>query len=83
MGMEVSGEVLWHADHNHQVKIKLGEWAAHEDLLPPFADMIGQVVSGTVSKLVSFGAFIRASTASKGSSFWASCPTNLSRNLGR
>ncbi len=26
MGAAVSGVVIWHADHNHQVKIKLDEW---------------------------------------------------------
>ncbi|AVH58699.1 MULTISPECIES: RNA-binding protein [Streptomyces] len=26
MGAEVTGTVVWHADHNHQVKIKLDEW---------------------------------------------------------
>ncbi|MFG2308887.1 hypothetical protein ACGFS9_09455 [Streptomyces sp. NPDC048566] len=26
MGAGVSGVVIWHADHNHQVKIKLDEW---------------------------------------------------------
>lgn len=26
LGTHVSGHVIWHADHNHQVKIKLTEW---------------------------------------------------------
>ncbi|MFG2477350.1 hypothetical protein [Streptomyces fagopyri] len=26
MGAEVAGRVVWHADHNCQVKIKLDEW---------------------------------------------------------
>ncbi|GGQ56416.1 hypothetical protein Saso_70260 [Streptomyces asoensis] len=26
MGAAVAGEVIWHADHNHQVKIRLDEW---------------------------------------------------------
>ncbi|MFF2430626.1 hypothetical protein [Streptomyces mirabilis] len=26
MGAVVAGTVVWHADHNHQVKIKLDEW---------------------------------------------------------
>ncbi|MFE1295757.1 hypothetical protein [Streptomyces sp. NPDC058731] len=26
MGAEVTGKVVWHADHNCQVKIKLDEW---------------------------------------------------------
>ncbi|MER6285429.1 hypothetical protein [Streptomyces sviceus] len=26
MGTTVTGEVIWHADHNHQVKIRLDEW---------------------------------------------------------
>ena len=31
MGERVSGEVVSHAEHNHQVKIRLAEWAEHED----------------------------------------------------
>ncbi|MFJ9244547.1 hypothetical protein [Streptomyces sp. NPDC101776] len=26
MDNTVTGEVIWHADHNHQVKIRLDEW---------------------------------------------------------
>ncbi|WP_206697806.1 hypothetical protein [Streptomyces sp. WAC00263] len=26
MGATVAGEVIWHADHNRQVKIRLDEW---------------------------------------------------------
>ncbi|WP_329456744.1 hypothetical protein [Streptomyces sp. NBC_01497] len=26
LGAEVAGTVIWHADHNRQVKIKLDEW---------------------------------------------------------
>ncbi|MET7567524.1 hypothetical protein ABZT04_03325 [Streptomyces sp. NPDC005492] len=26
LGTIVAGEVIWHADHNHQVKIRLDEW---------------------------------------------------------
>ncbi|MFG2951408.1 hypothetical protein [Streptomyces adustus] len=26
MGATVVGEVIWHADHNRQVKIRLNEW---------------------------------------------------------
>ena len=26
MGAPVTGEVIWHADHNHQVKARLHEW---------------------------------------------------------
>jgi ribosomal protein S1 len=26
IGAHVSGEVLWHAEHNHQVKVTLSEW---------------------------------------------------------
>ncbi|MFJ8197469.1 hypothetical protein [Streptomyces sp. NPDC096152] len=28
LGAFVSGEVLWHADHNYQVKVRLDEWRA-------------------------------------------------------
>ncbi|MFJ5267605.1 hypothetical protein [Streptomyces sp. NPDC088358] len=30
MGAEVAGRVIWHADHNCQVKIKLDEWERPE-----------------------------------------------------
>ncbi|MFE1923891.1 hypothetical protein ACFW91_15150 [Streptomyces asoensis] len=26
LGSAVAGEVIWHADHNHQVKVRLYEW---------------------------------------------------------
>jgi hypothetical protein len=26
LGARVTGRVIWHADHNHQVKIRLTEW---------------------------------------------------------
>ncbi|GAA5021727.1 S1 domain-containing protein [Streptomyces siamensis] len=30
LGAQVSGEVVWHTDHNYQVRIRLGEWLAHD-----------------------------------------------------
>ncbi|WP_329585473.1 S1 RNA-binding domain-containing protein [Streptomyces sp. NBC_01362] len=59
VGVEVSGVVIWHADHNRQVKIKLTEWIQHEDLLPQLADRIGQIAIGHVTKLAPIGAFVR------------------------
>lgn len=59
VGEQVSGEVIWHADHNHQVKIQLTEWTHHEDLLLQFADRIGQIAAGHVTKLAPIGAFVR------------------------
>ncbi|MEV6594236.1 hypothetical protein [Streptomyces acidicola] len=29
LGAQVSGEVVWHTDHNYQVRIRLSEWIAH------------------------------------------------------
>ncbi|MEU1202373.1 hypothetical protein ABZ446_40005 [Streptomyces sp. NPDC005813] len=29
LGAQVGGEVVWHADHNYQVRIRLSEWLAH------------------------------------------------------
>jgi ribosomal protein S1 len=66
IGDRVSGQVIWHADHNHQVKVRLDKWAQHEDLLPSFADRIGQIVTGTVTKLVPFGAFVRIADCVEG-----------------
>ncbi|WP_051715932.1 hypothetical protein [Streptomyces sp. NRRL S-475] len=34
LGSVVSGEVLWHAAHNHQVKVLLDEWRTN-DQWPP------------------------------------------------
>lgn len=31
LGARVMGEVLWHAEHNHQVKVKLDEWTRSAD----------------------------------------------------
>ncbi|MFE2167822.1 S1 RNA-binding domain-containing protein [Streptomyces sp. NPDC059447] len=57
VGQCVTGEVVWHADHNHQVGVALGEWAEHEDLLPRFR--VGQVVGGFITKIASIGVFVR------------------------
>ncbi|POX60581.1 RNA-binding protein [Streptomyces sp. Ru62] len=31
LGVSVSGEVLWHAAHNHQVKVRLDEWRTADE----------------------------------------------------
>ncbi|MEV5170469.1 hypothetical protein AB0L10_05090 [Streptomyces flaveolus] len=31
LGAFVSGEVIWHATHNHQVKVRLDEWLATDE----------------------------------------------------
>ncbi|MFJ4672770.1 S1 RNA-binding domain-containing protein [Kitasatospora purpeofusca] len=59
VGRRVTGEVVRHADHNHQVGVTLATWARHEDLLPTFADRISQVVNGRVTKTVPIGTFVR------------------------
>ena len=66
VGERVSGTVLWHADHNHQVKIRLEEWARHQDLLPRFADLVGQAVAGRVTKLASVGVFVHLADCVEG-----------------
>ncbi|MFI9328551.1 S1 RNA-binding domain-containing protein [Kitasatospora sp. NPDC052868] len=66
VGEQVSGEVIWHADHNHQVKVRLTEWTSHEDLLPQFAARIGQIVTGHVTKLAPIGAFVRLADCVEG-----------------
>ncbi|MFE7767260.1 S1 RNA-binding domain-containing protein [Streptomyces sp. NPDC057438] len=55
VGQCVSGEVVWHAEHQHQVGIELREWAEHEDLLPGLTELVGQVVTGTVTKIAPIG----------------------------
>ncbi|GAA2259075.1 hypothetical protein GCM10010430_48900 [Kitasatospora cystarginea] len=66
VGDRVTGHVLWHADHNHQVKIQLTEWAEHADLLLPYPDKIGQAVTGHVTKLAPIGAFVRIADCIEG-----------------
>lgn len=56
VGERVSGEVLWHTDHNHQVKIVLDEWVEHRDLLPRFR--VGQIVGGRMVEFASIGVFL-------------------------
>ncbi|MFM9588228.1 S1 RNA-binding domain-containing protein [Streptomyces scabiei] len=58
VGQRVTGHVVWHADHQHQVGIELSEWAEHEDLLPGFAERVGRVVTGTVTKRTPIGYFV-------------------------
>ncbi|MFG2439031.1 hypothetical protein [Streptomyces sp. NPDC048508] len=31
LGAFVSGEVVWHVAHNHQVKVRLDEWLAVDE----------------------------------------------------
>ncbi|MFE4304786.1 S1 RNA-binding domain-containing protein [Streptomyces sp. NPDC056891] len=57
VGQRVTGEVVWHADHNHQVGVVLGEWAEHEDLLSRFR--VGQVVDGRITRIAPIGVFVR------------------------
>lgn len=66
VGDRVTGSVLWHADHNHQVKIKLTEWAEHVDLMPPFAGRIGEIAAGRVTKRVPIGVFVRLADCVEG-----------------
>ncbi|MEH0530185.1 S1 RNA-binding domain-containing protein [Streptomyces stelliscabiei] len=66
VGRLVTGEVVWHAEHHHQVGIELREWAEHEDPLPGFAGRVGQVVAGTVTKIASIGCFVRIADCVEG-----------------
>ncbi|MFE6869285.1 S1 RNA-binding domain-containing protein [Kitasatospora sp. NPDC057692] len=77
VGQRVTGEVVWHADHNHQVGVTLATWAHHEDLLPAFADRIGQVVNGRVTKTVPIGTFVRIAHCVEGLILRAELPDAL------
>ncbi|WP_307782093.1 S1 RNA-binding domain-containing protein [Streptomyces sp. MBT65] len=66
VGQRVTGEVVFHAEYNHQVGVLLGEWAEHEDLLPRFADRVGQAVAGRVSKVAPIGVFVRLADCVEG-----------------
>ncbi|MFE6847209.1 S1 RNA-binding domain-containing protein [Streptomyces sp. NPDC057686] len=64
VGERVTGEVVWHANHNHQVGVVLGEWVDHEDLLPGFR--VGQVVGGRITKIAAIGVFVRLADCVEG-----------------
>ncbi|MGW0316098.1 S1 RNA-binding domain-containing protein [Streptomyces flavidovirens] len=64
VGQRVTGEVVWHAAHNHQVGVVLGEWAEHEDLLSRFR--VGQVIGGRITKIASIGVFVRLADCVEG-----------------
>ncbi|MFD9317792.1 S1 RNA-binding domain-containing protein [Streptomyces sp. NPDC060053] len=66
VGRLVTGEVVWHAEHNHQVGIVLREWAEHEDLLPRFVERVGDVVTGRVTKIAPIGFFVRIADCVEG-----------------
>ncbi|MEU8785868.1 S1 RNA-binding domain-containing protein [Streptomyces sp. NPDC048637] len=66
VGQLVTGEVVWHAAHHHQVGIVLREWAEHEDLLPRFVERVGQVVTGRVTKIAPIGFFVRIADCVEG-----------------
>ncbi|MEV5122056.1 hypothetical protein AB0K49_04495 [Streptomyces decoyicus] len=40
-GQRVTGQVVWHADHNHQVGVMLSEWSWQENRLLRFAERLG------------------------------------------
>ncbi|MFK0017045.1 S1 RNA-binding domain-containing protein [Streptomyces sp. NPDC091027] len=66
VGQRVSGEVVWHAHHNHQVGVLLGEWARHDELTTRFADQVGQVVTGRVTTVAPFAVFVRLAECVEG-----------------
>ena len=66
VGQRVTGEVSFHAEYNHQVGVVLTEWAEHEDLLPRFAERVGQVVAGRVTKIAPIGVFVRIADCVEG-----------------
>lgn len=66
VGQLVTGEVVWHAEHNQQVGIVLREWAEHEDLLPRFVERVGQAVTGRVTKFAPIGFFVRIADCVEG-----------------
>jgi small subunit ribosomal protein S1 len=66
VGRFVTGEVVWHSEHNHQVGVTLREWAEHEDPLPQFVERVGQVVTGRVSKIAPIGFFVRVADCVEG-----------------
>lgn len=66
VGQRVSGEVVWHADHNQQVGVSLSEWVRHEELTTRFAERVGQVVPGRVTTIAPFGVFVRLAECVEG-----------------
>jgi ribosomal protein S1 len=66
IGEHVTGAVVWHVEHNHQVEIRLDAWAQHPDVWPEFVNRAGQIASGMVTKLASIGAFVRLGACVEG-----------------
>jgi small subunit ribosomal protein S1 len=66
VGQLVTGQVVWHAEHNHQVGVVLREWAEHEDLLPQFVERVGEAVTGRVTKIAPTGFFVRIADCVEG-----------------
>ncbi|MFV5997775.1 S1 RNA-binding domain-containing protein [Streptomyces sp. NPDC056231] len=66
VGQLVTGAVVWHDEHNHQVGVVLREWAEHEELLPRFVERVGQVVTGRVTKIAPIGFFVRIADCLEG-----------------
>ncbi|WP_371481172.1 S1 RNA-binding domain-containing protein [Kitasatospora sp. NBC_00315] len=58
LGRRVTGEVFGHSEHNRQVEVVLSAWASHEDLLPSFAERVGRVVTGRITKIVPVGLLV-------------------------
>lgn len=59
VGTPVTGEVVRHTDHHHQVGIALRAWLDHEDPLPELAERVGVTLTGQVTKIAPIGFFVR------------------------
>ncbi|MGW2025303.1 S1 RNA-binding domain-containing protein [Streptomyces decoyicus] len=66
VGQRVTGQVVWHADHNQQVGVMLSEWSWHENWLPRFAECLGQLVAGHITKVAPIGVFVRIADCVEG-----------------
>jgi ribosomal protein S1 len=58
LGEQVTGTVIWRADHNHQVKIQLDAWAEHPDQWPHFDDAVGRTFTGKVAMVTPVGVWV-------------------------
>nr|BFF25030.1 hypothetical protein GCM10025732_29950 [Glycomyces mayteni] len=50
LGVRVTGVVIWHAEHNFQVKVRLDAWTRHLDDWSEQVNALGQNILGTVTR---------------------------------
>jgi ribosomal protein S1 len=65
-GERATGTVIWHADHNFQIKVQLRAWAEHPDHWLGFDETVGRTVTGKVTRVTPVGVFVRVAECIEG-----------------